>query len=648
VPANPLIGRKKELVDVLALLGHDGARLVTVVGPGGIGKTRFALAVAGEAAERFPDGVWFVDLTPLRDAAIVLATIADAVGAETELTKHFAEARSLLLLDNFEQVVAAASAVAALLAACPKLEVLVTSRESLRIAVEREYPLRPLAEAPAVELFRQRASAVASDVEIDYAVGADICERLDRLPLAIELAAARVRVFDPESLRARLEQRLPLLASRSRDLPERQRTLHSTIAWSYELLDGEEQQLFRRLAVFARGATLESVAAVTGADDQLIESLVDKSLLRRRGDRFVMLETIREFALEQLEASDEVDAVRGRHAGHFLAVLQGANLSTGVLDLRKPMRHDIAFSEQDNVREALAWTVARRRPALGLELATAAEWFWVLHDPEEGRRWLEALFNRADDVPLDIRAHALRTYAACADIGGHEELAERLYRRSLEAFEELDHDDGRAKLLHRLGVTAMRQGELARARAYLEASWELHQRNENALERAWGRTQIVGTLGAVARDEGDSALAFELVREGLDIVREVGNSWWESGLLAELGALAAQDGRIDETDAYARQALVLAREMRDRAGRVFGVGLLSVVAAERGELERSGRLWGAIADEDGVAPLGGWRRHRPACEARLRELAGEDFERARREGAELSLDEAVEYALAES
>jgi tetratricopeptide (TPR) repeat protein len=398
---------------------------------------------------------------------------------------------------------------------------------------------------------------------------------------------------------------------------------------------------------FRGGATLESVEAVTGADGELVESLVDKSLVRLRRGRFVMLETIREFALELLDASGEADDVRARHADHFLSVMQGANLSTGVLDLRKPMRHDIAFAEQDNVRAALGWAVESARPATGLDLATAAEWFWILNDPEEGQRWLGALFEQAEGVPLDVRAHALRSYASCADIGGRDELAAQLYGSSLEAFEELGDEDGQAKLLHRLGIQAMRQGALARAREYVEASWKLHQRNENPLERAWARTQIVGTLGAIARDEGDLPEAFDLVREALEIVREFGHPWWESGMLAELGALALGLGRTDDADSYARQALAVSREMRDRPGRVFGVGLLATVAAERGDLERAGRLWGAIEDEDAVAPLGGWRRHRARCEASVLALADGRFEQGRATGREFSLDEAVDYALAD-
>jgi predicted ATPase/class 3 adenylate cyclase len=325
VPANPLVGRKKELIDVVRLLAVDRARAVTLVGPGGIGKTRFSLAAAAELVDHFPDGTWFVDLSAVRDPALVLSAIASALAAQVELSEHIADRQLLLVLDNLEQVVEAAANLSDLLAACPKLQLLGTSREPLRIAAEVEYGLRPLPESPAVELFRQRARAAARGLEVDYSLAADICARVDSLPLAIELAAARVKVLDPSSLRERLERRLPLLASRSRDLPERQRTLHATIAWSYELLSAEEQELFRQLAVFAGGATLDAAERVAEADLDVLESLVDKSLLRRRGDRFTMLETIREYAAERLHEADDADLVRRRHADFFLALAESAS-----------------------------------------------------------------------------------------------------------------------------------------------------------------------------------------------------------------------------------------------------------------------------------------------------------------------------------
>ena len=641
IPANPLVGRKRELIDLLRLFAD--ARLVTIVGPGGIGKTRFALAVAGEAAEKYPDGVWFVDLTPLRDPALVLPSIAHAVGAETELTRHFADSHTLLLLDNFEQVVSAAGDVSSLLATCPKLEVLVTSRESLRIASEREYALRPLPEAPAVELFRQRATHVAPDVEVDYAVGAEICERLDRLPLAIELAAARVKVFDPETLRTKLEQRLPLLVSRSRDLPERQRALRSTIAWSYELLSDEEQLVFRRLTVFRGGATLEAIAAIAGADADLVESLVDKSLVRLRHGRFVVLETIREFALEELTASDEEAETRRRHAEFFLDVATSTNLNAGNL---RPggQRLDIAIAEQDNIRAALDWAIGSQDKAFGLRLAVAMDQFWVVNDPTESKRRYKALFDLPGDIDPRLRAEALRSYASSLHILGEREAASRLYDESFELYDEMGDERGRAVLLHRFGILAMQRQDLAKARELVEESHAIHERYDDA----WGLAQTVGTLGAIERDAGNWARAYALIADSADRAEAVGVLWWQAGMLVELAALSLEADRLEDAEAKARESLEIANPMRDYGGRVFGVGVLACVAAERAELSKAGRLWGAIEEHQVGAPLGGWLRHRAACEAHLAENAGPELEAALAVGRELSLDDAVELALATS
>ncbi len=300
VPPNPLVGRKKELAQVLRLIRHDGARLVTVTGPGGIGKTRFALEVARELVERFRDGVWFVDLSALRDPGLVLPTVAASVGATGDLAAHLLAKQTLVVLDNFEQVVDAATGVAALVRSSPNVQLLVTSREPLHVVGEREYSLWPIAEAPAVELFRQRAEAVLPGFEDEYERVAEICRRLDGLPLAIELAAARLKALDPDALIARLDRRLPLLAGRARDAPERQRTLRATIEWSYDLLTATEQRAFRALGVFAGGWTLEAAEEVAGADLDTLESLIDKSLVRHDEGRYSMLETIREYALVQL------------------------------------------------------------------------------------------------------------------------------------------------------------------------------------------------------------------------------------------------------------------------------------------------------------------------------------------------------------
>ena len=642
IPANPLVGRKKELADVLHVFREDTDRVVTVTGPGGIGKTRFSLAAAAEASEDFPDGVWFVDLTPVRDPGVVVPTIAHSLGVDGDLSRRLREERCLVLLDNFEQVVAAATDVAELVASCPDLRVLVTSREPLRIAAEREYQLRPLPESPAVELFRQRVSRIAPAVDVDYAVAAEICDRLDRLPLAIELAAARVKVLEPSALLVRLENRLPLLVSRGRDVPERQQALHATIAWSYELLNLVEQRLFRALAVFRGGATLDAIEEVAGGDPDLVESLVDKSLLRLRRGRFVMLETIREFARDALESAREAGEVRGRHALFFAAVAERANLNAGLL---RPggQRLDLAIAEQDNIRSALAWAIENGDLELGLRIATAMEQFWVVNDPHEGRRWFAALFEpgAAEEVDSGLRAHALRAYGSAVDIAGDDVASHDLYAQSLALHEQLGDDHGRAVALHRLGIQAMRRGELDEARRLVETSHVIHERHEDV----FGLAQTVGTLGAIERDSGHGDTAYELVSESAELAREAGVPWWEAGMLVELAALSLEAGRLDDAESKARESLTLARQMHDYGGRVFGVGVLACIAAKRGEIWRAGCMWGAIEDARVGAPLGGWLRHRASCERRLREVAGVGLDDAIVAGRELLLDDAVALAL---
>jgi predicted ATPase/class 3 adenylate cyclase len=645
VVTTPLIGRERELEEAGALVRSH--RLVTLTGPGGSGKTRLAVHLAADAAELFPDGVYWVPLQAIRDPAIVENTIAAAVGAEDGLVGHIGSKRMLVLLDNFEQVIEAAPTVSSLLAGTPNAKVLVTSREPLQVASERRYPVDPLRADDAEVLFVARAQAVAPDFGPTRTV-ALICERLDRLPLAIELAAARVALLDPDDLLARLDQRLPLLASRSRDAPARQRTLRATIEWSYELLEPEEQQLFRRIGVFRGSFTLETVEAVCDADLDTVESLVVKNLLRRRwgSGRLLMLDTIREYAAEQFEQSAEADKIHRRHAEFFLSVFEDANLNAGRLDVRRPMRPDIAVAEQDNLRGALAWTAGAGRVALGLALATAADWFWVLEDPNEGKRWFGRLFEgvKTESVDPVLRAYALLAYAGSTDISGDNAAAGQLYEESYAVFEELADDHARALLLHRLGLHAMRRGEFELARALVEESHALHEQVQDGRAKKWRHAETTGTLGAIARDRGDAENARRLIAESAALARAAGVPWWEGGMLAELAALSFEAGHVEEAESRARESLVIADQLHDRAGRVFAVGLLARGALERGQLERAGRLWGAIENEDAGAPLGGWRRHREAQAARMEDL-GPEFERGRVAGHELDLDEAVEEAL---
>ncbi len=637
IQPTPIVGRERELEEAGALVRSH--RLLTLTGPGGSGKTRLALQLAAEAIEEFPDGVFWVPLQALRDPALVERAIGTSVGADDGLVEFVGNKRLLVLLDNFEQIIEAAPTISSLLAGTPNTKVLVTSREPLQVDSEHRYPIEPLPEDDAGVLFIERARAVAPGFQPAAAVS-EICRRLDGLPLAIELAAARVALLNPDELLERLDRRLPLLASRSRDAPARQRTLRATIEWSYELLEPDEQELFRRLAVFRGSFSLDAAEAVCDADLDTLESLVVKNLVRRWGSgRLGMLDTIREYAVELVDAAPDADAVYRRHAEHFLSVAEEANLnaSTG------GQRLDLALPEQDNFRGALAWALRSESIPLGLEIATALEALWVADDPNEGVRWFERLFDRpeAELVSQSLRAEALRSYGSSLGIAGHHASAEEVWTESLAIFEQLEDEHGRAVLLHRLGISAMLRGDLERARELVEVSDEIHQRTGDV----WGRAQTIGTLGAIGRDEGDERGALDLVRESAVLAREAGVPWWESGALAELACLSLNAGLIEEGEARARESLAIAHELRDRPGRIFGVGILARVAAERGQSERAGRLWGVIEDEEAGAPLGGWRRHRETCAGRIRELAGPEFDRGRAKGRTLTLDNAVSIAL---
>ena len=648
VVAGELVGRERELEEAGALIRSH--RVVTLTGPGGSGKTRLAVHLAANAAEDFPDGVFWVPLQAVRDPTIVEHTIAAAVGAEEGLSSHVGSKRMLILLDNFEQVVEATPTVASLIASTPNSKVLVTSREPLQLAPEQAYPVEPLGLEDAALLFTARARSVLPGFQATSEVS-EICDRLDRLPLAVELAAARVAILELPELLRRLDQRLPLLTSRARDVPARQQTLRATIEWSYELLDPEEQQCFRRASVFRGSFGLAAAESVCTAELETVESLVVKNLVRRRwgSSRLLILDTIHEYAWEQLQASPETEAIHRRHAEFFLDVANSANLNSGDL-APGGQRLQIAFDDQDNFRSALEWTLRTGQLELGLGLATALEQFWVSNDPEEGVRWFEALLEHpaAESAPVAARAHALRALGSSMHISGDPAGAERTWEKSLDLFESLGDEHGRAVLLHRLSITAMIRGDLDGARELVKASHAIHARSDDWWRRTWGNAQTVGTRGAIARDAGDDEFAQEQFIESAELARAVGLHWWHSGVLGELAALSLRQGRIEEADGYARESLVAARDLGDRSGRVFGVGLLACAAAERGELQRAGRLWGAIEDKVALAPLGGWQRHRDACHARLRQLGNSDFELGLAAGRGRELDEAVAEALGET
>ena len=411
-PASSFVGRRRERDELVGLLGN-GARLVTLSGPGGSGKTRLAIEAASELVTAFKAGVFWVGLARLRDPAVVAEEIAQTLGAKEELAKHVGKRELLLLLDNFEQVVEAAPELSKLLQACPNLRLLITSRELLRISGEVEYPIPPLAEPEAVELFCVRAQ-----LEPDGTIG-ELCRRLDDLPLAVELAAARTSVLTPAQILERLSQRLDLFKG-GRDADPRQQTLRATIEWSHDLLSDDEQQLFARLAVFAGGCTLDPAEEVCDANLNILQSLVDKSLARHSGDRFWMLETIREFATERLHQSPETHHISSRHAAWYADLAERANEQ-----LQGPEEADWLDrleAELGNLRAALAWFERTRTAAAFQTLGAALLSLWDERGHwREGVLWLEKALALGDS---DARTRVRALIALCTLLGSRNSAAE--------------------------------------------------------------------------------------------------------------------------------------------------------------------------------------------------------------------------------
>jgi predicted ATPase/class 3 adenylate cyclase len=512
VPLASFVGREQEVTEVVSLVRDEAARLVTLAGPGGTGKTRLALEAAGELVSEFGAGVFWIGLAPVRDPALVVDTIAQTLGAKQELAAHIGEKQLLLVLDNLEQVVESAVELATLLRVCPKLRLLVTSRELLRVDGEVVYPVPALAEPEAVELFCARAR-----IEPDDAV-AELCGRLDNLPLALELAAARVRVLTPAQILERISQRLDLFRA-GRDADPRQQTLRATIAWSYDLLSTDEQRLFARMAVFRGGCMLETAEQVAGADVAGLQSLHDKSLLRRTGERFWMLETIREYADELLDGSSEGDAVGRRHADHFLALGELAYTERFDRGLTWAGRLE---AEHDNLRAALDDLQARDSVQY-LRLAGALGWFWMArsHFAEGTRRLEDALASNVENGPLTARA---LTYLGTIDAARG---------RSAAALSRLDQ-------AITLWSTVGDEDELAAARD--ELGWALYEGGE------------------------EEARALELFAQNLEHARRLGHHALVSRSLAGVCQMLVVSGQFERAEPL---ALELHASMRDSEDVVY-------------------------------------------------------------------------------
>jgi predicted ATPase/class 3 adenylate cyclase len=458
-PASSFVGRERETEEIVRLI-KDGARLVTLTGPGGSGKTRLSIESAAELVGDHKAGTFWVELAPIRDPALVTEEMAKTVGAKDGLVHHVAEREMLLVLDNLEQVIDAGPALADLVEACPNLVVLATSRERLRVRGEVEYEVRPLTELDAVELFVTRASLAEADDGVHA-----LCRALDEMPLAIELAAARAKVLSPAQILERVSERLDLRGGRDAD--PRQRTLRSTIEWSHDLLDADEQQLFARLAVFAGGATLEAAERVAHGNLDTLQSLVEKSLVRRTDERFWMYETIREFARERLEASDESKDVSTRHAEHFLAMAEEAEPH---LRQEEDAWLDRLEAELDNVRGALGHFEASGEHDRALRLCAAFWWIWSLRGPlNEGLDRIPRALQQ-DPRPMIARANALLGAADLAGDAGDFDASRAWGEEALALHRAAGNDWGVSYVQLGLGLILAQEDRFQEAKVLLERS----------------------------------------------------------------------------------------------------------------------------------------------------------------------------------
>jgi predicted ATPase/class 3 adenylate cyclase len=627
LPVQPtaLIGREREAAAAAALLRQADVRLLTFTGPGGTGKTRLSLQVAADLLDDFADGVFFVPLAPISDPALVASTIAGVLGVkeapgqalDAGLKAFVHDKQLLLVLDNFEQVVPAAPLVAAMLAGSPGLKALVTSREVLRVYGERDFPVPPLAlpdphrlppleqltQYEAVRLFITRAQAVKADFQVtnDNAPAvAEICARLDGLPLAIELAAARSRLLPPQALLTRLTSRLKLLTGGGRDLPARQQTLRGAVDWSYDLLEPGEQALFARLALFVGGCTFEAAEAVCNAAGDLevdvldgLAALVDKSLLRQSEDAegepcFLMLETIREYALERLDATGYAPSGRPAHAAYYLTLAeQAASELQGPEQARWMARLE---REHDNLRAALAWALDQGDAEIGVRMGAALWSFWLTHGYlSEGRRRLDAALAQSAALPPALRALALRGAGILAAEQGDYARAQAVFEEILAMSRELGDRRLTATALNSLGMVAMNTADYARARDFYEQGLALRRE----LHDAYGEAVVLNNLGSVAQYLGDFAEATRFYEASLVLARQMGDQMGIAATLINLGEVALEQGRYGEADALHHESLKLYQEVGDLHGILLCLERLAAVAGAHGDGARAARLLGA-------------------------------------------------------
>jgi predicted ATPase len=640
VQPTPLIGREAELAQVLGLL--ERSRLVTLTGPGGSGKTRLALQAAAELVDDFKDGVWWVSLAALREPELVEPTIAQVVGAKDGLAEHLRSKHALLLLDNFEQLLDAAPRIGALLAEAPGLRVLATSRERLALGAEQEYAVPTMVPVEAVALFTARARQLKPNFEPDKAVE-KICLRLDGLPLAVELAAARIKVLRPEQILERLGHSLDLLTAGARDAPERQRTLRATIEWSYGLLDDAEKDLFVRLAVFAGSFDLDAAEAICEADLDTLAALVDKSLLRRTDEgRFFMLETIREYALEQLEEGGEAEDVQERHANYFLAFVEGLDpLFLGPEESRALERLD---SEHDNLRGALRFTIDSGDVDSVLQLEGLPRFWRMQGHFGEGRRWLEEALARGGDAAA-LRAKGLRTLAVLAHDQGDASVAIQAAEEALSIFRTRGDVADIISGLNALGM-AVGDRELQTAGRYFKEAEQLARDSADTYQLYWA----LSNLGNVALNEGAFDRAQPLIAESLELARKLELEYALANSLLNAGLASLHLSQYDRAAALYREGIEVARSGRDLLHVVYGCEGLGAALAGQAKWEPAVIvLAGAqrIGDAIGLELERLERQmHDHAIELAQSGLTKDQFDAAWAVGYAMTQDEVISHALA--